>query len=783
MPYRSCIHASLGLGLGLVLALLASETAHAGEVRHFEAGSLIIPMDLAYQDHGMFQAYGLVFQLLRQGVEVDWVIEPTKAWHAAACDTAGNECAWACADASSARCHYPTASPDFFASAVVVFDGEGVLQPGAAIASHGYRGGPFVVAASAADAALTVINAWNDQTQWSANPWAQRTVFDVVTVHRASAAFDGYVAKKMVAAPTIAVFADGNEEIATSYLRAAGIPQSNGSEFPDARCGVCGAGTANPDLLTVESIMGDMGTCDAPNTNHKNGQLFTADGVPAFCQIMSMHWGVDKRETVKCGGGNCPATQAECNGLPITYHGHEVVAEVRSFLGYATHFFAECQAVNAYENTVPNPAWPFLDDDGRKGHYLTTIGTPPTCSGGTPCDALDYVADCVAGGCDSGGRDCCVPHNIKELGAGLLIGTQPAAAQIKILSPAVAYNQLDGAFGTTGGSEPAYNLSASLQSAYINDLDVTLITGPAGPGADDVWMTGYVDGACQIEGTCVPTEQDPTCPSDQHPENCQGIGKVSYLGGHAYKTDVPLSANPGSQGARLFLNALFEADCVTSVGQPQITVQWSGPATVPAQNGVGSATYTVAYSNLGTGVALDATLVLTLPASAAIEDSEAGGLVDSSGVRWNIGSIGTQFGGAGDPADSGSRWAKIRLDGLVTHELVAHLEYRVGVTVLRTAPVTLTVTLAVDSDGDGLSDSDEVARGTDPHNPDSDGDGVSDGAEVAAGTDPLDAEDGGSVAPAVADCGCRAPAASVDGALWIVVAMNGWMLWRQRRRE
>lgn|GEM_PF-201804 len=43
-----------------------------------------------------------------------------------------------------------------------------------------------------------------------------------------------------------------------------------------------------------------------------------------------------------------------------------------------------------------------------------------------------------------------------------------------------------------------------------------------------------------------------------------------------------------------------------------------------------------------------------------------------------------------------------------------------------------------DFDGDGLTETEELAIGTDPNNPDTDGDHVSDGDEVAAGTDPLD---------------------------------------------
>jgi hypothetical protein len=59
-----------------------------------------------------------------------------------------------------------------------------------------------------------------------------------------------------------------------------------------------------------------------------------------------------------------------------------------------------------------------------------------------------------------------------------------------------------------------------------------------------VWMTGYRDGQC---------------PAAQ--KVCPGAGKVSYLGGHAYDVQLPISENPTTQGTRLFLNSLFEAPC------------------------------------------------------------------------------------------------------------------------------------------------------------------------------------------------------------------------------
>lgn len=741
MSYRA---SSIALA---ALILLAASPAAAGYERTFETGSLIIPMDLAYQDEGMFQAYGLVFQLLRQGVTVYWVIDPAKTWHDAPCNTPGDECEWDCAEeGSGVRCPYPTASPDFFAGATVVWS-SGSMSPGDTISSHGYRGGPFVIDASEAAEARAIIDAWNDPSRWDASPWARRTVARVVTVHEASASFDGYVRKEMIAAPTIAVFSDGNEDIATGYLRAAGIPQSNGSEFPARRCDAdCGPGTANPDMLTVESIMGDMGTCDAPNLDHRNGSLFSADGVPAYCQIMSMHWAVADREKVQCDGGGCPATQAECAGETFTYHGHEVVAEVRAFLSFPTHFFAECQAVNAYENTVPNPAWPYLDDEGRNGHFLTTTGTPPDC----PCSDADF--QCVTGGCE--GRDCCLPRDLRERGAGFMIAAQPNEATLQILSPEIPYNQLDGFFGTVGGSEPAYNLSTYLGSEYIGDADVTFITGPSGPGNQDVWMTGYVDGVCDIGHD-----------EFERPGECT-LGKVSYLGGHSYDTSVPLSANRDSQGTRLFLNALFEADCVTTAGQPSVSLALSasGGAVVDAGSLPVDEPFTVSFANTGPGAALDGTLRVTAPAGLAL--SSADGAVDGASVSWDLGSIGPT--GSAAPAASGTRSFSARFTAEGEHPFTAELTYRVGASTF-TVSTSVTVRVVPDRDGDGVPDADDPF----PDDPSRCGDADSSGCDdcdAACGADGGARLDGGTGVE-TGGCGCRVTAAGAGPSLLPLLAL------------
>jgi hypothetical protein len=369
-----------------------------GLVVAFEPGTLIIPMDTDHQDMGMLEAYGLVYQLLLAEVPIRWAIEPGKQ----------------------------LGDADFTTSAVD-------LRSGMEVVDHGYRGGPFLIHPDDVALAMPVVEAWLDE-----NP--------DTNVHESTAPFEAFISRLLLHAPTIAIFADGNEDIARDYLLAAKIPDSTGDlSWPDD----------SPDLLDVDEVAG-------PSTeDHQDGALFGGGEAPIYCQFMSMHWDVN-------AAAQNPA----------------VVAEVRSYLRFPTHFFAECQAVNAFENLAEH------------GHFLTPNG--------------------------------------------LEIAAQPNTYDFYRMD--TPFGQLDGPFESVGGSEPAYTVPEG--DSYLQ-IDTTIITDAGTPeGVGDVWMTGFVDGECPASA-----------------KTCPGAGKVSYLGGHAYGTGLPISANPTTAGVRLFLNSLFEAPC------------------------------------------------------------------------------------------------------------------------------------------------------------------------------------------------------------------------------
>jgi MYXO-CTERM domain-containing protein len=509
----------------LILAIAAS-VALPGRAAadEFEAGSLIIPMDTDFQDMGMLRAYGLVYQLLLEGVPVRWVIRSDKL-HGEA---------------------------DFSTSAINILDG----QP---IPLHDYRGGPFVIDAGDAEAAMPIVEAWQQANSTTA-------------VHEASAAFEADVARYLVVAPTIAMIADGNQKIARKYMAAAAIPDSVGDLlWPDT----------SPDMLDIDELAG-------PSVeDHHDGLLFDDEGDPVYCQLMSMHWGI-----------------ADAEDNP------EVVAEVRQYLNNPVHFFAECQAVNAFENLDPH------------GFFLTPNGFE--------------------------------------------IGESPSA--VEYFSPASPYGQIDGEFAAVGGSEPSYSLPAG--DEYLVG-GITMITGAGTPvGIEDVWMTGFLDGAC---------------PPDE--AECGSFGKISYLGGHEYSTNLPISANPESQGARLFLNSLFEAPCATLDGLPSLNLATAAPA----YTAVPMVEVDVAFANTSAATALDGTLRAPIPPGSSFVSATQGGSEVAGEVVWTVGNLG--------PDEAGERSFVIMLSEFGLYPNTAALDYRVGLNEF-TLPANVVQTLYDDEPPD-----------------------------------------------------------------------------------
>jgi hypothetical protein len=562
-----------------VIAGLSSNpsTALAGgdpDSDQFEIGTLIIPMDTDYQDMGMLRAFGLVYELLRNGVPVRWAIRSDKL----------------------------PGEADFSAMGTDLLTGEPIPM-------HDYRGGPWVIDASDAAEALPIVQAWQLD-----NP--------EVAVHEVSGAFEAEVGHYLVVAPTIAMIADGNQDIARGYMAAAGIADSTGNlAWPDS----------SPDMLDIDELAG------ATIDNHRDGSLFDADGDPVYCQLMSMHWGVN---------------DAQDNP--------EVVAEVREYLHNPVHFFAECQAVNAFENLDPH------------GFFLTPNGF------------------------EIGGS----PNEVEHYNAG---------------SP---YHQFDGTFAAVGGSEPSYSLP--MGDEYLAG-GITMITGAGTPvGIEDVWMTGYLDGACPPDAA-----------------ECGSYGKVSYLGGHEYKTDLPISANPDSQGTRLFLNSLFEAPCATIDGLPSLNLAVAAPAFTM----VPSVEVDVVFVNPSDATALDAVLRATLPPDTTFVSASDGGELIGGEVVWQLGNLGADEGG--------DLSFMIELADYGLYDSSASLDYRVGLNQFSLPSNVVQTLYGDDPPGDGDGDGDPGDGDGDP----GDGDGESGGATSDDGNTQGESADDGNTGETGTDNG------------------------------
>ncbi len=476
--------------------------------RTFASGSLVIPMDTTFQDNGTLKAFGLVYRLLQNNVPVHWIVKTGKA----------------------------VGASDF-----TLATGTNV-QTAAAVTAAAYRAAPFVIDSADRAKALPIITAW------------QAT--NVTTVHSATAAFTADVRKTLTAAPKIAVFQDGNELIAFTYLNGAGIPDSTGKAWPVA---TAASYPTYPDVLTEAQIAGTAtgGAFD--------GKLLKADGTPAYCQLTSQHYNAAN---------------------------NEVVREVRGWLSSSpnTHAYMQCAAITAFETNA-------------SGHFLTTNGVVD--DGATANPEIVRVPDST-------------------------------------------FTQIDGAFTVDTGAVDSIGLATG---STLRASDVVLITLGGAPlpaaGTRMVYLTGNVDAN-------------------------PAFGKVSYLAGHDYGVALPISTNALTNGARLFLNSIFESNCAEATFEPAITLVKSAPASISTS----TLTFTLTYTNAATakGIAESAVITDVIPTGTTFVSATGGGTFSAatSTVTWTLGNL--------KPGATGSVTFTVTAPTLGTISNTGKLTYNVSLT-------------------------------------------------------------------------------------------------------
>ncbi|RMG57706.1 MAG: hypothetical protein D6713_09165, partial [Deltaproteobacteria bacterium] len=303
-----------GLALmSLLLAFAMPGRALAVKEWVFPEGSYIIPMDSQYQpegDNGIFEAYGLVYKLLQQGVTVYWCVNEEKT----------------SPDAVDFSIDKNTGDPPFPAYPVTVINDAG---DGAAIPTDiiEYKGGPFVINTSRYDVKQLVdqiIADWN--TEHGEN----------VNIHEAQRDFIAPVSRVMRGTPPkIALLDEGkNVTILQNYLVLAGLSDYMGLIY---------------DLVTPQDIING-----AIDQNPYTGE-------EPYNILWAPHWEGSKKYTSKTWDPVSQSYVGTASGTLSEADETIVVQKVADFLDRGNALFAECASIEVFE-------W------HPDGHFLASSG-------------------------------------------------------------------------------------------------------------------------------------------------------------------------------------------------------------------------------------------------------------------------------------------------------------------------------------------------------------------------------------------------------------------------
>ncbi len=346
--------APLAIALG-ALPLLAPTCGDPGEgFKTFSRSSIIIPMDVCYQtqadgmqssyapascpqavDAGdIIKAYGLVYQLIRNGIAVYWVIDNAKAT----------------VTGVDLTIQYAGGFPVQFYDWTP--EDPPPATPPTALHDINYRGGPFVVDGSDFDRANQVLQSFRASGSGPGSPGT----FQNVNVHVSNVAFRAYAKRTMAGgwsaggtvAPKVALldigstsaasggYAKNSEPIIRGYLARAGL------DF-------AGAGGVATDAGHGQ-IYDRLGMADFQPT--PGGDWTTTNLAKYGYQILWVpHWFApgscaNATSQTACAGSLYGATQVE-----------NALRTIGAFSRAGKDVFAECAGLGSFEGVNGNPSY------------------------------------------------------------------------------------------------------------------------------------------------------------------------------------------------------------------------------------------------------------------------------------------------------------------------------------------------------------------------------------------------------------------------------------------
>jgi type IV pilus assembly protein PilY1 len=406
--------------------------AGATDIR-FEQGSLIIPMQRAYQTEcGAVAAYGLVYRLLQHGVTVHWIINPAKSSH--------HRCKVNPTDPKYSRTDFPryndgcdmevskasgkpvsllinttgAPQPNFLTYATADAPnstGSAAFTVDDSVTTVRYMGAPFVIDASQKARALDLLKTHADFEKFRGPEGAPdckpKTTADqryYVRIHEAHNAFVAPVARIINEIPPPIALAKGYNEFSSTagsvkileeYLERAGLMFTGAKGTFDSHGLIF-------DVLTEEDMATQpgypKGKLNAPHPTKPNKTYYNVMWAP--------HWDLERDMFLNIIPASLARIQA---ALPNIAHfvdqGNSIFNECSSIMLYEDAYWPNDSAAQAISG---NETTQFMSENGLQGVVPTPF---------TPFSMADFAKDQKGQDCSDPGRagDCYTYTNYADL--------------------------------------------------------------------------------------------------------------------------------------------------------------------------------------------------------------------------------------------------------------------------------------------------------------------------------------------------------------------------------